>query len=293
MAIRTLPWQLQTESANDSAGRGGAMNPAMGMRLVSSLHRSLDPARVLAAFYDEIKPLLGLDGIRCRFDSDAPAIELGQEGAYLTVYSVTQEPDPASELTFSRDTAFADDEIALMEAAIELLHPALRNGLLYQAAVGASRLDAVTGLGNRLALEEALIQQLAAVERHDQALSVALIELDDSRAVDEDVGIQMRDRTLAAVGDALSHYARRCDSVFRYSGDCFAVVMPHTDGTGAIAAAERFRAALTGTQTAAGGLGVAVTTGCSSALTGDTPASLVKRAEAVLKTKRRARVVAA
>jgi GGDEF domain-containing protein len=63
-----------------------------------------------------------------------------------------------------------------VEESIALLLPALRNALLYQQALSAARQDPVTGLGNRMALDECLARELELHHRHGDPLALVMLE---------------------------------------------------------------------------------------------------------------------
>jgi diguanylate cyclase (GGDEF)-like protein len=289
MTIRHLLWQIDSDPRGRTASAiiVPAADVSDHLQLAIRLHHSLDPQAVLGAFFDELQPRLKLHGISCRFDVDAGAIELGQASDCLVVYSLSSETELAGEVTISRAAVFDATEIAYLEAAVALLRPALRNALRYRAAVAASRLDPITGLGNRAALEESLGKQLHALQRHEQPLALALLEFGELAAIGESAGVRVGEQTVTAVAEVLSRYTRRSDSAFRYAGDRFALVMPRTGPTGAAKALER----LTQARLPAG-LPLPVTA-CTSAAAGDTPQSLLARTERIMGDVRRTTTLAA
>jgi diguanylate cyclase (GGDEF)-like protein len=90
-----------------------------------------------------------------------------------------------------------------------------------------SRMDPLTGLGNRRALDEALQRELARHIRYDSKLSLVVVDLDGFKQVNDTHGHQAGDRVLAAVGRRLGEI-RGADGAFRLGGDEFAVVLPET-----------------------------------------------------------------
>ncbi len=100
-----------------------------------------------------------------------------------------------------------------------------------------SRRDELTGLGNRRAFEEALDSEVLRFTRAQREFSVALLDLDRFRVVNEGAGQAAGDRLLREVARALATSSRATDSVFRLGGDEFAVVLPDTgtaDAAGAL-----------------------------------------------------------
>jgi len=95
--------------------------------------------------------------------------------------------------------------------------------------------DPLTGLGNHRAYQEEMPRALAHARRHDEALALALLDLDDFKLINDQHGHMQGDRVLAALG-ALLGEARAEDRAFRLGGDEFALLLPATaEGRAAIA----------------------------------------------------------
>jgi diguanylate cyclase (GGDEF)-like protein len=92
-----------------------------------------------------------------------------------------------------------------------------------------ARVDAVTGLANRRAFDEALTVEIARAERDGDPLSVALVDLDGLKRINDRFGHLVGDRTLTEVARALESSIRSNDRCFRWGGDEFAVLLPGTE----------------------------------------------------------------
>lgn len=114
------------------------------------------------------------------------------------------------------------------------------NALFY----AQGRQDKLTGIANRLQMEEDLAQ------RHQQAIdlnggySVALIDIDHFKWYNDGFGHPAGDATLRSVAQVLANNVRGTDKVYRYGGEEFCVVLSATEPTQAMAALERMRAAV-------------------------------------------------
>ena len=107
-----------------------------------------------------------------------------------------------------------------------------------------ARRDALTGIGNRLALDEAIVRLLAQGSRlRPQPFALILFDLDHFKTYNDQHGHQAGDAALARIGDILRRATRGTDVAFRYGGEEFLLLIPDTDLTGAIAVAERVRVA--------------------------------------------------
>ena len=139
-----------------------------------------------------------------------------------------------------------------------------------------NRTDALTGLGNRRALEEALQSQFALSGRYRTIFAVAIFDLDFFKRVNDEHGHLAGDELLRQFGDCLNETIRETDLACRFGGEEFVVVMPETDLAGAGRFAERIRE-LTEQR-----LETSVSAGVAMALDGDSVKSLVSRADEAL-----------
>ena len=122
-----------------------------------------------------------------------------------------------------------------------------------------ARSDELTGLGNRRALEEALEREEGRVSRGSGVCSIAIVDLDGFKEVNDRFGHLAGDELLRAVADVLRAGLRRPDQSFRWGGDEFALLMPDSDHDAAEQAVARLRRAIC--ETCLGPTGEPVATG--------------------------------
>lgn len=89
--------------------------------------------------------------------------------------------------------------------------------------------DGLTGLLNHSRICEDLEQEVARAERAGHSLSLAILDLDHFKRVNDKYGHQAGDTVLWSVGRLLSKRLRRSDSVGRYGGEEFAIIFKDTD----------------------------------------------------------------
>lgn len=104
--------------------------------------------------------------------------------------------------------------------------------------------DALTGLVNRRRLQETLQSEALRHRRTGHPYSVALLDVDHFKSVNDTHGHAAGDQALRAVAQVLRRTARASDTVGRLGGEEFCVVLPETLAPGARVLAERARAAL-------------------------------------------------
>jgi diguanylate cyclase (GGDEF)-like protein len=130
-----------------------------------------------------------------------------------------------------------------------------------EAAERMARVDALTGLENRRAFDEAFPRALARGRRAGQPLTLVLADLDGFKQVNDRHGHLAGDAVLTAVGAALRLHARGSDRAFRWAGDEFAVLLEDTDEQTAAQVCSRLREAVGRAVTAPDGAPVTLTLG--------------------------------
>jgi diguanylate cyclase (GGDEF)-like protein len=104
-----------------------------------------------------------------------------------------------------------------------------------------ARLDPLTGLGNRRALDEDLAVLDARVSRYGHRYCMALIDVDFFKSYNDIYGHPVGDQILQAIAAALTSQARAGDAFYRYGGDEFLCILPEQSLTAGSLAVERMR----------------------------------------------------
>jgi diguanylate cyclase (GGDEF)-like protein len=123
-----------------------------------------------------------------------------------------------------------------------------------------AHVDGLTGLGNRLALEERLESAWEQCQRRDSPLTVLLADLDHFKRINDRHGHVIGDEVLRRAAVVLREAVRAGDFVGRFGGEEFVVVAPDCDLEGGIALAERFRQRIAAPLSVGHDLGWVVTT---------------------------------
>lgn len=89
--------------------------------------------------------------------------------------------------------------------------------------------DPLTGLPNRSLMMDRLKQAVAQASRQHNKVGVLLIDLDDFKKVNDELGHQAGDAILKSVANRLLSCLRVCDTACRYGGDEFVILLPEID----------------------------------------------------------------
>lgn len=107
----------------------------------------------------------------------------------------------------------------------------------------AARVDYLTGVYNRRAIEELGTRAIAAARRHGMSLAALVVDIDHFKRINDELGHAAGDHALVRAVERIRDELRAEDLLGRLGGEEFIVLMPSTDSSSAVAAAERIREA--------------------------------------------------
>ncbi len=230
-----------------------------------------------------------------------PAIK-GDSVAYRTAIVMIERPGLAPDRALEGIRRGVEDYLVEPVADGEVLsrvEAATRTKELQEELVAQGRRleallreDALTGLSNRRAILTQLAGNVSGARRHGHPLSIAILDLDNFKRVNDEHGHGCGDEVLVASVKAMRAHLRAEDHLGRLGGEEFLVVLPDTNADAAVHVAEKLRG-----EVARAPARVAVTVSIGVATwDGETPEELLRRADEALyaaKDAGRDRVMAA
>lgn len=121
---------------------------------------------------------------------------------------------------------------------------ALSNLELREALHEQAIRDPLTKLFNRRYFTEIISREMARAERSQKSLSVAIIDLDHFKSLNDRFGHDAGDRVLVEMGRLLRERVRESDVAFRFGGEEFLLMLPETDIPGALQCLDNLRESL-------------------------------------------------
>jgi diguanylate cyclase (GGDEF)-like protein len=121
---------------------------------------------------------------------------------------------------------------------------ALKMYRLVQMLAQCAQIDGLTGLWNRAYFDKRWSDEVAAAQRHERALSLAMIDADHFKSVNDTFGHPAGDAVLQGIAKTLQRECRQEDVACRYGGEEFALIMPDTGPGDALRVCERIRMCL-------------------------------------------------
>jgi diguanylate cyclase (GGDEF)-like protein len=124
------------------------------------------------------------------------------------------------------------------------IRAALRMNALLQMLSQRAQIDGLTGLWNRAYFDQRVQDEVARVQRHPGPLSIAFIDADHFKSINDTFGHPAGDAVLQGIGRTLQRSIRQTDIACRYGGEEFVLIMPATPPADAQALCDRIRATI-------------------------------------------------
>jgi diguanylate cyclase (GGDEF)-like protein len=196
---------------------------------------------------------------------DAPILATIEVGACVGEMSIIEDRDPSAYVLAAEPTHLLAIHKTILWEMVNASHEFSKNLLIVLSERVRShnnfiaesfgdlrkferhaRTDALTGLSNRHAMEEAFPQEIARCVQSESPVSLIMIDVDEFKSFNDKFGHVAGDRALSAVAHVLRKQFRPRDLLVRYGGDEFSVLLPGLKLGEAMAVADRVRSAVSG-----------------------------------------------
>jgi diguanylate cyclase (GGDEF)-like protein len=128
----------------------------------------------------------------------------------------------------SSKSAFTDSHTAMLALLASIIGSSMANAERFSQAQHESHHDQLTGMPNRRFYDQELQVEFARASRYGHPLTLALLDLDGFKTINDTQGHPAGDEVLRSVAEALRRSVRSIDRSFRLGGDEFAILLPET-----------------------------------------------------------------
>jgi len=199
--------------------------------LVAQLQKTLELAKLINIFSLEATKLLSIAGLQ--FHSTDGVIEMtGSKHLGQTVaFDLEIENERLGQLVY-----FTKKPISIfLKEKLQRLHSVLvyplRNALMFYRVKKLATKDILTGLSNRSHFNDYLNKKLDRYRRHHRRFGLMLLDLDNFKQVNDTHGHLFGDQVLVQFSKLLLQSIRGIDTVFRFGGDEFAILIDDNQET--------------------------------------------------------------
>ena len=203
------------------------------LRLSQLWQTTLNVHSLLDLMVAELPKLVPFDSFTYFNLEQALEQRTGKGGKHSCSYKLSLQGRDLGQLELTRNTRFLEDELYTLERVLGTAINSLRNAIDYHQMAQNAYNDGLTGLLNRNALNHLLPKEIKRSQRNDVPLALLFLDLDRFKAINDRYGHQAGDHLLKQVSILLESSVRDSDSVFRYGGEEFIILLPATDLDGA------------------------------------------------------------
>lgn len=284
--VRTLKAQGSQLALIRQATQEWQDNANPYVRLARRLATTLALEELIALFAEELKELVPFDQLtyRHRIGRQDFMFATGLGGQHRCEYKLNLQGELLGTLTLTRRNRFHEDELGGIEQMLGVAICPIRNACQYASVEQAALTDALTAVPNKRALDEALSKACYISDRHRESYSLLLCDLDYFKRINDNYGHVIGDHILKAAAREIELAIRHSDSLFRFGGEEFAVLLPYSEESDARVVAERIRKRLADIQVHCGEQLVKVTgsLGVATRQDGEQPEQWLARADEAL-----------
>jgi diguanylate cyclase (GGDEF)-like protein len=158
----------------------------------------------------------------------------------------------------------------------------LSSGELIATSRDESQKDSLSGAFNRRGIEVKLAAEIKRIHNGKNKLSIALIDVDYFKSINDILGHAAGDAALRDVAETISTHLRGRDHLGRYGGDEFLLILPQTPASIALGVTERLANAVTNISVSSGSMPLTLSIGLTEAVLGDDAVTLIARADKAL-----------
>ena len=213
--------------------------------LIDLLHNlqlaNFNVKKIIQTFTQFLHKALFLGGVHYGWEAQQCSMMLGKVCTHQVTYTLQSDTQHFGELILYRSNPFTEQELLIVESLIGYLIPELHQAERYKTALQKSFTDQLTQVGNRQALDKSLKLEISRANRHQLKLSVLMLDIDHFKHINDTYGHPVGDAVLRKVAKMLHQCLRHEDSLFRYGGEEFFMLLPATDLAGCHTLAERMR----------------------------------------------------
>lgn len=192
--------------------------------------------------------------------TDQPIAPTQPKGFRIHRWEMHSDDCRGQMLILRKGKALSEEELQFIDESLAILADPLKRALEYEEIFAQARRDSLTGLPNRFVFEERIGSMVEQARRHGHPLTLAALDLDHFKAVNDTMGHLMGDQVLKQVATVLQGEVRLTDLLVRMGGDEFLLVLPDTNMQDARCLAERLCRAVAqlGIETSVGKLAVSI-----------------------------------
>jgi len=200
-------------------------NRTRGNHLLEQLQMTLELDKILNIFAMEAAKYVDFSGLTFRSEGISATIRGSRKAKVKRQFELKINNESIGILSYSINAPISSINFKVLKDLHQYLVYPLRNAVQYQHAMALAMQDSLTKLGNRRYFDEQLKRAMHHANRQHKVVGLLVCDLNQFKAVNDTFGHQVGDEVLVNFSKALQSCVRDSDSVFRFGGDEFAIIV--------------------------------------------------------------------
>lgn len=193
--------------------------------LLEQLQTTLDLDKLLDMFAMEAARYIKFSGIYFKSKVVSKTLRGSRKAKHERRFELKLHNEFIGTITYSVDKPISMHHYKDLQRIHQIVLYPLKNALQYHQAMQLAMQDALTGLGNRRYFDEQLKRAMHNANRHHAQVGLVLGDLNKFKAVNDTYGHNVGDQVLVQFAEVLRTCVRDSDSIFRFGGDEFAIIV--------------------------------------------------------------------
>ncbi len=206
-------------------------NNEQNFNLVAKLQKTLEVHKLINIFSLEVAKLVSFNGLQFHGIDGVVEMEGSKHSGQTVSFDLEVESERLGQLIYFSKQSLTKPLTDKLDRLHDMLVYPLRNALLFNRVKKLATKDALTGLSNRSHFDDYLNKKLERCRRHHRNFGLMMLDLDNFKQVNDNHGHLLGDEILVNFSNILSSSVRGTDTVFRFGGDEFAILIDDNNQT--------------------------------------------------------------
>ncbi|NMP33449.1 GGDEF domain-containing protein [Thalassotalea sp. M1531] len=200
-------------------------NNKRGLALLEQLQTTLELDALISKFAMEASKYVEFSGLYFKTGEIEVTLRGSRKGKIERQFILAIGGQSIGTLSYAMNSPLSGSNTKILEELHQyLMHP-INNAVMYQRAMMLAMQDGLTGLGNRRYFDEQLKRAMHQAKRNNSLVGILVADLNKFKAINDTYGHSVGDKVLIHFADALRVSVRDSDSIFRFGGDEFVILI--------------------------------------------------------------------
>jgi diguanylate cyclase (GGDEF)-like protein len=204
-----------------------AINNKQNMSLLEQLQTTLSLEKLLDIFAMEAARYIQFSGLYFKSEIASKTLRGSRKSKQERHFELKLNNEFIGAITYGINSPISMNHYKDLQRIHKILLYPLKNALQYHQAMQLAMQDSLTNLGNRRYFDDQLKRAMHNANRQHEKVGLILMDLNKFKAINDNYGHSIGDQVLMQFSDVLRTCVRDSDSIFRFGGDEFAIIVEH------------------------------------------------------------------